>query len=200
MLAGDVQELRQSGAGADENGIVAFAAHQLVDGDGLADDDVGLELDSHAAQVIDLLPDDGLGQAKLGDAVDEHAANLVQRLKDAYLVAFLDEVSGAAQARRAAADDGDFLAGRRGDGRHPEFAACLLVVGDKALQVADGERRLAALLAEQTAAFALVFLRADAAGDGRQRVVLADFGRRAEVVSVKNEVQEFLDLDANRTG
>ena len=95
MLAGHAEEHRQARAGGDKDRVVAFVAHQLVEGDALAHDHVGLELDAHAAQVVDLAFDDGLGQAELGNAIDEHAAELVQRLKDAHAMALLDEVAGS---------------------------------------------------------------------------------------------------------
>ena len=49
VLAGDVQEDRQAGAVGDEDGVEAFFGEQLVDGVGLADDDVALDLDAHLA-------------------------------------------------------------------------------------------------------------------------------------------------------
>ena len=87
--------------------------HQLVDGHGLADDDVGLELHAAAAQHVDLEAHNVLRQTELRNAIHQHSAELVQRFEDVHLVAHLDEVAGAGQSGRAAADDGDFLAGRR---------------------------------------------------------------------------------------
>ena len=62
-----------------------------------------------------------------------------------------------------------------------QLAAVALEVGDKALQVADGD--WLALLAEHAAAFALAFLRADAAGDGGQGVVFAHLGGRGKIIA-----------------
>ena len=59
MLAGNAHELRQSGASGDKDGVVTFFAHQFVDGDGAADNDIGFKLNTHGAHVIHLLTDDG---------------------------------------------------------------------------------------------------------------------------------------------
>ena len=48
VLAGNAEETRQSRAGGDKDRVVALVAHQLVEGDALADHHVGLELDAHA--------------------------------------------------------------------------------------------------------------------------------------------------------
>ena len=58
-----------------------------------------------------------------------------------------------------------------------DIEVALLVVGDEALQISNAQRLN--FLAHQAAAFAVVFLRADAPGDGGQHVVFADFGGRA---------------------
>ena len=148
------------------------------------------------AQIVHLALDDRLGQAELGNAVDEHAAQLVQRLKDAHAMALLDEVAGGGEAGRAAADDGHAFARGRRDGGQAELAAGALEVGDKALQVADGHGR--ALLAQHASAFALVLLRADAPGDGGQRVVFAHLGRRGQKIARVDQGDDLFDLDAHR--
>ena len=60
-LAGDVHKAGQTGAGAYEHGLVAVLAHQLVNGQHLADDHVALKIHAHLLQAVDLLLDDGLG-------------------------------------------------------------------------------------------------------------------------------------------
>src|SRR5262249_8259320 len=70
------------------------------------------------------------------------------------------------------------------------------VVGHEPLEVADAERLM--LLAQDAAALALRLLRADAAGDGRQDVVLADLGRRRQVVALTDEPDELADVDVDR--
>ena len=78
----------------------------------------------------------------------------------------------------------------------PSWPLVALEVGDKALQVADGDRR--AFLAQHAAAFALVLLRADAAGDGGQRIVFAHLGRRGQIIARIDQLHDLLDLDAHR--
>jgi hypothetical protein len=171
VLAGHAEKNGQARAGGHEDCVVAFHAHQFVERDALADDDVGLELHAHAAQVVDFFLHDCLGQTKLGNAVDEHAAQLVQRFKDAHAMALLDEIARGGKARRTAAHDGYAFAGGRSNGGQPKLPLCALEVGDEPLQVADGNGLT--LLAHHATAFALALLRAHAAGDGGQRVVFA---------------------------
>ena len=196
VLAGDAQELGQPRAGGHEHGVIAFLVHQLVDRHGLADDDVGLEVDAHRPHDVDLAADDLLGQAELGDAVDQHAADLVQGLEDGDLVALLDQVAGRAQAGRSAAHDGHLLAGGRGDLGQADLARLALVVGHEPLEVADAQGL--ELVAQDAAALALGLLGADPAGDGRQDVVLADLGRGLQIVSRDDQLDEVLDLDPDR--
>ncbi len=82
-------------------------------------------------------------------------------------------------------------------GGQAKLAAVALEVGDKALEVADGDGL--ALLAENAAAFALIFLRADAAGDGGQRVVFAHLGGGGKIIAGVDEGHDLLDL-ARRPG
>ena len=139
----------RSGAGGDEDGVEAFVVHQFVDGDGLADHDVGLEDHAAAAQHVDFVVDNLFRQAEFRDAVHQHAAEFVQRLEDVHLVSHLDEVAGAGQAGRAAADEADFLARRGRRYRRAELSCLALPIGDEALQIGDSDRL--ALLAEHAA-------------------------------------------------
>ncbi len=174
-----------------------LVVHQLVDGDAFADDDVGFELDAHAAQVVDFAFDDGLGQAELGNAVDEHAAEFVQGLKDADAMAFLHEIAGGAESPAGPLPTMATLLPVEGAiGGQAELAAGALEVGDKALEVADGDGR--AFFAQHASAFALVLLRADAAGDGGQGVVFAHFGGGGKIVARADEGDDIFDFYAYR--
>ena len=77
----------------------------------------------------------------------------------------------------------------------PSWPLCALEVGDEALQVADGDGL--ALLADDASALALVLLRADAAGDGGQRVVFAHFRRGGQKFARVDERDNLFDLDAD---
>ena len=105
ILSGDSHELRQSRSGADKYGLKALVLHQLVDGYGLSDDHVGLNLDSKLLYILNLRSHySGLGQTELGDAVNQHAAGLVKGLENGNLIAHLSQVSGTGQSRRTGTD------------------------------------------------------------------------------------------------
>ena len=79
----------------------------------------------------------------------------------------------------------------------PNWPRLALPVGDEALQVADADGL--ALLAQHAAGFALIFLRADAAGDGGQRVVFAHLRAAAEIIAGEDEVDDRLDVHRHGT-
>ena len=106
VLAGDVQELGQACAGADEHCLIAVL-EQLVNGLALADDCVVYDLNAHGLEVLDLGCNDLLGQTELGDTIDQNAAGLVECLKDGNVVAHLAQVACTGEAGRAGADDRD---------------------------------------------------------------------------------------------
>ena len=193
-LAGDAHEAGQTGTGANEHGLVAVLAHQLVDGQHLADDHVALEIDAHLPEAVDLLLDDGLGQTELGDAVHQHAASHVQGLVDCDLVAQLGQITGSGQAGRACADDGDLVAvGCGHDGSSVDVLA--VPVGHEALQTADADRLI--LDAAGTLALALALLRADAAADGGQGGGSVDDLISGLEVSLGHMADELGDVDAD---
>ncbi len=99
LCAGDAHEAGRP-APNHEHGLVAVLAHQLVDGQHLADDHVALKIHAHLLQAVDLLLHDGLGQTELGDAVHQHAACHVQSLVNGDLIAQLGQVAGSGQAGR----------------------------------------------------------------------------------------------------
>ncbi len=111
MLAGNVQEARQPGAGSDEHGVEAFVLHQFVDGDRLAHHNVGFEDDPAAAQHFDFVPNNFLGQPEFRNAIHQNAAQFMQSFEHVHLVAHLDKVAGASQTRGAAADQANLLPG-----------------------------------------------------------------------------------------
>ena len=196
VLAGDAEELRQTRASGNEDCVVSLDAHQFIERDAFADDHVGFKFDAQRAQVVYFLANDALGQAELWNAVDEDAAELVKRLKDADVMAFLDEVAGCRKTRGTAADDGHAFTGRRSDGRKTDLAAFKFEVGDEALEIADGERL--AFAAKDAPTFTLILLRADAAGHGGQSVVFSHLcGGRKELAGM-DERDDLLDFDADR--
>ena len=90
VLAGDVHEHGQTGAGADEHGLEAVLLHQLVNGHGACRPRCW----SPRSRPWPSGPstsfcDDGLGQTELGNAVHQHAAGQMQRLEHRDLIALL---------------------------------------------------------------------------------------------------------------
>ena len=69
MLAGDVQKTWQASPGRYERSVVTFFVEQLVDGDRLADDYIGLKFDSAKSQGLNFVGDDVFGQPEFWNAV-----------------------------------------------------------------------------------------------------------------------------------
>ena len=67
---------------------------QCLHADGLAHDDVSLEMDTHLSQIFYLHINNLVGQAELGNTVLQYTANFVQCLKDINIVPFLHHVAG----------------------------------------------------------------------------------------------------------
>ena len=197
MFPWNIHELRQSRARSNEHCGVTLFFHQLVEGHGSSDYNVGFKLHAHGTHVVNLLADDLLGQPELGDAIHQHAARCVQRLEYMNLVSLLDQIARSSQAGGTAAHDGDLLSRRRRFGQVADIQMALLIVGDETLQISNPQRLN--LLAHQTAAFAVVFLRAHPPGDGRQHIVFTDFGGRAHEVASHDQLHEVFHFDAHRT-
>ena len=195
VLAGDVHEHRKTCAGADEHGLEAVLAHQLVDGHDAADDHVRFDLDTEGLQTVDFLLHDGLGKSELGDAVDQHAAGEVERFKNGDIVALLGKVTRAGETAGAGTDDRDLVAVGRGLGGR-FLHICIVPVGDKALEAADADGL--ALDAAHALRFALRLLRADAAADGGQGGGLMNDLIGALIVLFGDLLDEFGDLDLHR--
>ena len=117
---------------------------------------------------VDVLLQRRLRQAVLGDAVAQHAARLGLALEDGGLVAEQGQVAGGGQAARARADDRDLLVvrDRRLLGQRHVLVG---VVGDEALEAADGDR----LVDLAARAVDLALRGADATADGGEGVGLA---------------------------
>ena len=191
VLAGDVEELGQAGAGRHVDGVEALL-EQLLGRGHVAYDGVVLKLDAHVLQAVDLALDDRLGQTELGDAVDQHAAAGEECLEDGDVKAVAGELAGAGDAGRAGADDGDLLAVL---GSHLGRGGELGAVAQEALELADGHGL--GLLATDAPALALVLLRADAAADGGKHGVLADGIESAAEVLRADLLDKVGDVDVD---
>jgi hypothetical protein len=170
---------------------------QLVDRERLADDMVDFDLHAELLQTVDLTLHDRLGQAELGDAVDEHAPGLVKRLENRDAVPHLRQVRGHRQARRPRSHDRDLVAGRdRRGGRRIAELHQRAVVGDEALEPADRHRLV--LDADGALGLALLLLRADAAADGGQDVLLHQRVVGAFEITFPDLRDELGDVDFDR--
>ncbi len=152
-------------AGGQEDGLVAVG-QQAVDGEVDAAALVEAQVDAQGADLVDLALQDVLRHAMVGDADAQHAAGHRQRLEDRGGVAVLGQVAGAAQAGRAAADDGDLLV--EGDGQLLGQVGGGAVVAGEALEAGDGD----GLVDRAARAGRLAGVRADAAADRREGVGL----------------------------
>ena len=165
-FAGNIHEIGQAGAGADEDGFIALI-EKLVDGQGLADDDVGLDLNAQFPEGFHFPGHDGLGKPELRNAVDQHASGSVKRFEDRDAEPLLCQIAGAGQTGGAGADDGHPVSvGSRSLGL---FGGMFVMpVRDKAFQPADAYRIHLCPGLQGALAFTLGFLRADPAADRGQ--------------------------------
>ena len=162
---GDVHEHRQAGAGADEHGLEALLLHQLVHGDGTADDGIGGDGNAQLLQAVHFFLNDGLGQTELGDAVHQNAASQMQSLKHGDVITLPGQVAGAGQAGGTGTHHSHTVTV---GSRLLRSAGSMLTVpvGHEALQTADAHRL--ALDAADAVLLALALLGADTAADGGQ--------------------------------
>ena len=169
----------QTGAGAHKEGIETVVVLQLFNVVELADDGVHFKFHAQLTDVVDLVLHDVLWQTEFRNAVHEHAARGVERFKHSDIVAHLCQIACAGQPRRTGADNSDLLAVLfRQHGCFVRLGA--VPVGDETFETADGDRF--SLDTKDALAFALVFLWADAAANGRQTGVLFQtLGRFGEI-------------------
>src|SRR3990172_7044933 len=96
----------------------------------------------------------------------------MERLVNNDAVSLFRQIVRAGQARRAAADNGDFFAGPGSKGRRIPRAALHLPVRGKPLEAADAHGF--ELFLQGTDLFTLALLRADPAADRGQEILLSD--------------------------
>ena len=195
VLTRNVQELRQAGAGADEDRFKAVLK-ELVYRDGLADDGVVHDLDAHFGQVLNLRRDDFLRETELRNAVDQHAAGLVEGLENGHVIAHLAQVARAGQTRRAGTDDRDTVAVGFGGNRFGLVLLGHVIVRHKALKTADADSL--ALQAADALGLALLLLRTHTTADRRQRVGAGDDVIGRVKIAVADLLEEAGNLHANR--
>src|SRR5512139_676688 len=187
ILAGEAALHVGVGAHAHEHGVVFV--EQALHADVLADVGIEAELDAHALEYFAAAGHHRLFHLEFGDAEGEQAADLVVAVVYHRLHAVACQHVGTAQARRAGADDGDPFPGRH-HVRHVGAPAGLEgLLGNVALDLADGHRAEAACVrpaahglaeavgVEGAGTLAQAVLRAHAAAYLRQAVgLVGEFG------------------------
>ena len=103
-LAGDIHEVGKTCAGAYEYSFKALL-EKLINGEGLADNDVGLNINAHSDEVVNFLLDDLLGETKLGDTIDENAACGMESFVNGNFIALSCKVACAGEAGGAGTYD-----------------------------------------------------------------------------------------------
>ena len=191
VFVGHVEEMRQSCAHAKEHGVIS-AVQQSLHGHGAPAHMVELEIHAHFGQAVQLAVHHVLGQTEGGYPVDQNAARLMQPFEHRHVDAILRKQSGACQRRRTGTDACDAL---------PAFFCpggrlCGCVVGDKTLQASDGHGL--PFLAQDALAFALLFLRADAAADSGQAARFMDDAAGFVDIAEHDLTDEFRDRDVHR--
>ena len=105
-LTRDTHKLRKSCTGTDKYSLEAFFFHQLIDGNGFADDNVGLDLNAERFYILYLRCNNfGLRKTELRNTVNQNAACFMQCLKNSYIIAQLCKVSGTGKTGRTGTDD-----------------------------------------------------------------------------------------------
>src|SRR5579863_4503665 len=112
-------------------------------------------------------------------------------------MSLLHEIARSGQAGRTAAYDCDFLSRGRRLGQVADIQVALFIVRDEAFKISNAQRLN--LFSHQTTAFAVIFLRTNTSCDGREHIVFADFGSRAQEVAGYDQLHEVFHLDSNWT-
>ena len=176
---------------------------QLVDGEILADLDAALEVHAHLTEHLDLGVDNILLEAEARDAEGQHAAGHFVFIKHGDIfIAHVRQIVGARQAGRAGADDGDLLRVGIGDAavgddlRDVALVGLELLLGDKLLDLVDGDGAVDIAAGAGFLAAAV----ADAAADGRERVILLDELERVQIAALRGQIDVALHGDVRRAG
>ncbi|MPM80160.1 hypothetical protein SDC9_127207 [bioreactor metagenome] len=193
-LARNLHLLRKLRAGGNVNSVVLRLQrfHRYI----LAHFRVQVDVHAGLLDELNFMLQDALGQPVFGDAEGENAARHGLGLEHVHLVADLDEVVPAGQARSARADDGDAFAVA---GEHNVLGIRRFVpvgiVRDKPLEFADGNR----FIQRSSAALRFAGMRADAPADRRERVFLANQVVSVDKASHGDQLQIPRHVDIGRT-
>ena len=160
-------------------------------------------MDAHLPEHLDLGVDNVLLEAEARDAEGQHAAGHLVFIKHGdVFVAHVRQIVGARQAGRTGADDGDLLRVRIGDAtvgdnfRDVALVGLELLLGDKLLDLVDGDGAVDIAAGAGFLAAAV----ADAAADGRERVILLDELERVQIAALRGQIDIALHGDVRRAG
>ena len=178
---------------------------EVVDGDVLADPGVADELHADVLEVAELVLQDLLAELEVRDAVQQHAAGLGPGVVNGAGVAVLRQLLADGEAGGPGADDGDLVAGGRGQDGQRDAAVLALVVGDERLELADRDGRLLVGVrpdgeGDDALALAEALLRAEAAAQLGQVAGLAELVGGAEDVAVLKQLERAGDVVADGAG
>ena len=120
----------------------------------------------------------------------------MQGLEDGDIVAAFGQFARGGETAGAGADDCHFLAAGRGNLERLLVAVSARPVADIPFEVADGHRQ--AFVAADALNFALRFLRADAASDRGQGVIVEQALCGFRQVALGKQFDEARDIDAHR--
>ena len=173
----NIHELGKSRARTDEDRFVAVFLFEFLDGNDAADDHVRFHLDAERLQVIHFFLHDRLRKTEFGNAVDKNAARHVERLVNRHVVSEFRKIPRTGKPCGTGTDHSHFVSVRRNGCRF--FGRVhIMIIRDKSFQSADADGFAARLDAAGALAFALRFLRTDAAADRGQRA-----GKRNDLIS-----------------
>ena len=179
-IAGDAEFARLPCAGGHQDVGVA----QLLELFHARSRCVALDFDAKALHERNVLVKRFVGDAERGNDIARHAAELRFALEDRGFHAAAGEEVGSCNAGRAAADDRGLLAGQlrgRLHGRH-ERAVAVLRCDELGVADVDG------FVIEVARALVLAAVRADRAGQERQRVLFRDQLQRRAVQSAADKL------------
>ena len=156
-----------------------------------------LKFHAHLAKAFDFGIYNRVGETKFGNTVFQHAANFVKSLINGDIVALFSHIACERQSARTATDNSHLNAVGRVALRLCSEAVEANIVAGEAFEIADSHR-LMFHFEVNTLAFALFFLRANAAAHSRQSTCLLERGSGIFEVTAFDVLDKLRDVDSHR--
>jgi hypothetical protein len=188
VFARHIEHVGQACAGAEEDGFIAFFVEKLVEGNAVADYDVGFELHAHGFEAGDFAVEDFARQSEGWDTIYKDTPETMQRLEDGDAIVALREDERGHQRSGAAPNHGDLRASRVGFFNWSFAVELAMIVGGKALKGSDRNR--IELFTEQACALAEELVLADAAADAGKWAAFADLVEGTLDIALGNPLDE----------